>query len=65
MFGIFSEEKKREKKAKWAVALCHEYTDTCISVICQITSVMRATEEQKNQGGDLNDHIVPRQRLWH
>ena len=59
MFGFFSEEKKRQKKAEWAVAICHEYTDTCIHVICGVTSALRATEEQKKRGGEVADYVEP------
>ena len=51
MFGLFSEEKKREKKTKWAVAICQEYSDTCIDVMCKVASALRAMEAAEKQGG--------------
>jgi hypothetical protein len=57
MFGFFSAEKKREKKVEWAVAICHEYSDTCIEVICKVTSALRATKAQEKQGGEIKDYI--------
>jgi len=56
MFSFFREEKKR-KRAEWAAAVCYEYSDTCIELICKITSVLRATEAQEKQGGKVADYV--------
>ena len=57
MFGFFSEEKKRQKKAEWAVAICHEYSDTCIEIFRRVTMATRAKEAQEKQGGEVADYV--------
>jgi len=53
MISFFSEEKRREKKAEWAVAICYEYTDICVEAICYIKGAVRASKERIKTGRDI------------